>query len=47
MNFGENANSAGDLKSIGIYDQDGDLVVLSDAIPNDQTFTVRLKSSLK
>ena len=27
---------------IGLYDQDGDLVVLSDSIPNDQTFTVRI-----
>jgi hypothetical protein len=25
---------------IGLYDADGDLVVLSDSIPNDQTFTV-------
>jgi hypothetical protein len=25
---------------IGLYDSDGDLVVLSDSIPNDQTFIV-------
>ena len=25
---------------MGLYDSDGDLVVLSDSIPNDQVFTV-------
>jgi hypothetical protein len=29
------SNLAHDLKMIGLYDGDGDLVVLSDAIPND------------
>ncbi|CDW87667.1 UNKNOWN [Stylonychia lemnae] len=36
-----NSNIAHDLKMIGLYDSDGDLVVISDSIPNDQTFTQR------
>jgi hypothetical protein len=30
-----------DSRILGLYDTDGDLVVLSDSIPNDQIFTVK------
>ena len=30
-----------DVRIVGLYDEDGDLVVISDSIPNDSVFTVR------
>ena len=40
-NTGQQNNMNTNNITLGLYDEDGDLVVLSDSIPNDSMFTVR------